>query len=196
MTDHRAEVRGVMADEQFVYRTTKPEVVALEASWREAQDAYEKASRAFKRKHPIKGAGGKLLPLLETRGHGRRVVGYQFFGNNAPEGWRIDRKNDTLTPKRSNKIGKTIAADMDKCSMRDLRQDLHDFGMVTWTMGEVGYGSGIAMLSPGVAFMEGACWVSWSKELKPGKGGYDPDIWEPVKLSEFYAAKERADAAA
>jgi hypothetical protein len=180
-----------MSDDTFVYRSTEPGVLALEATWLAEDAAYKRKVKAFKRKHPIKDGHGKLRPLLVTRSNGERVVGYECWGGDVPEGWKFERKMSTLSPKRGTKIGKAIAADMDACTLRDLRRDLADHGMISHHFGSFANG-GFGIAHPGVEFMDGACWVTWSLELKPDPTkGYDPAKWEPVKLSAYYAAKER-----
>lgn len=165
--------------DRTVYRSKRPEVVALWAKFKESAAVFDRAINAFLEAHAP--AGAKAM-TVDTWG-AQKLAGITVVGDagKPPSGWRLDRKNWILVPFRSTVAGKRVSEALDAVVLPDVRAELP--GMPSWDL------HNIAVRHPGIEIHDGAMYVLW------GGGppeGVDPDIWEPVPLSEYYAVKEAA----
>lgn len=105
-------------------------------------------------------------------------------GDDLPKGWRTD-KHGAVVPHKGTREGKAYAARLAAIPPLD-DVVLRLVGMPNWSMG------GGRMWSPGIRFADGEMFVTWGSE----PDGVDPEKWERVKLSVYYAAIEAEEAAA
>lgn len=104
--------------------------------------------------------------------------------------WRYDRRRTCWTPRRSLKAARELVAAMDALSVKGIGQ-LPGMPQSLFT--------GLSMPSHGIEIIEGHIYVLWGKpspELIEANKAFDRAIWRRVPLSEFYAAKEAAEAVA
>lgn len=101
-----------------------------------------------------------------------------------PEGFRRDPKLGIVVPFKSRKAGKEIVKQMAALSAPvHLRRRLR--GMPAYVLG----GHHGLMCQPGIERHGAHVYVVWSTLLDP-ETEYDPTVWEAVRLSEYYAARE------
>jgi hypothetical protein len=174
----RGKVAVSIGPDKTVYRTTKPEMVTLWDKWEEAQREWNLKVDGFMKEFAPKDCAPMVTNSFGTRVAGITVEGY---GSNLPDGWRLDRKHWTLVPFRKTPRGKQIAKAMDGLVLDDPRGDLK--GMPSWAL------IGLSICHPGMQLHNGALYAIWSG-AGPDTEGVDPSIWEPVKLSEWYALQE------
>ncbi|MFF4777591.1 hypothetical protein ACFY05_32510 [Microtetraspora fusca] len=160
-----------------VYRTTNADALRI---WKEAEAAFgdwQARLDAFLAEHGFAGS--------ETYydGFSNRVVGVAHRGEEVPPGWRIERKHGYLTPRLSTKEGKALDAQLSELKRPDPRNQMP--GMPRNYMGAGVY------LTCGLEFYDGALYAIWSEEIPETL--VDLTVWEPVKLSAYYAAVERAE---
>lgn len=164
-----------------IYRTTRPELVALWDKWREEGTKFHDEVMAFAAEYAPEGSNAMV-----SDGGNKHIVGVSVVGdsNNPPSGWRLDRKRWILVPKRTDKIGKQIATAMDAVVFKDPRGALSGMPSMALLSGD----DGVAMCSPGVEKHGDALYVKWSNGGPTA--GIDPKIWVRVKLSDWYRVKE------
>lgn len=163
--------------DKTIYRTTDPELVALWEQWQEARREFSAKCDAFIAEFAPAGCEAMVTESFGTRVVGVTVEGY---ASDLHEGWRLDRKRWMLVPFKKTARGKIIGKAMEGLHTPDPRTDLK--GMPSWAL------IGIAICHPGVQPHDGALYMIWSGE-GPNEG-IDATIWEPVKLSEWYAIQE------
>ena len=119
-----------------------------------------------------------------------RIVGVTHDGE-PPEGWRPARDpRGTIAPARRTTKGKAIAKRLDALRRPDPRRDLPG------GMPEIAF-TGRGFMQCGVAPHSGAIYVTWSHEIDAGDAAHiDPDVWERIKTSEYYAVLEAEEAQA
>lgn len=183
-----------MADkaDKYVYRTQDPEILAAIEQYKTDEYAWRKASRALMRKWFGR---GKNAPKIVTRGD--HWIGVSVGQGDPPAGWRLERRHWIWVPFRTKPAGKLVAQAMDGCQPPKPPNNRFK-GMPAFVMGAMSNGMGLAMHSAGARELDGWLYATWSVELTatPKKDrSYDPAVWEPVPLSQFYAAVEAADAA-
>jgi hypothetical protein len=170
--------------DQTVYRTTDERNLSLWAKW-QAENVADCAKRdAFLTEWAPEGCA----LMLSSGFGGKRPVGVSVEGwaEKVPEGWRLDRKRWVLVPFMKTARGKKIRKALDALQRRDQRSDL--IGMPSSLF------SGWAWCQPGIEVHDGAMFVEWPDEGPPVEK-IDLTIWEPVKLSEWYAMKEAEESA-
>lgn len=165
-----------------VYRSTHPDVLASIEAYRAAMVTWQAAAAALLTELGFTDRGF----VVATAFGFRWITGVEYRdGDCIPDGWRrVERgKSQGLVPDKRRKVGKKAHARMeDTQPPADLRASLP--GMP----GEQLIGG--ASLTPALREMAGAVWVSWRNEVS----GVDPEIWERVKLSEYYALLEAEEA--
>ncbi|MGI5155773.1 hypothetical protein [Microbispora sp. CA-102843] len=170
-----------------VYRSTHPGILA---AWDKAHEQAEQIGR--QRRQLLDELGFEGRPALID---GRRMVGVQHTAEHGPipEGWRRDQHTDgAIVPDRRRATGKAIARRLDALTMPDFRRMLPG-GMpqMAWDLesGKIHW--------PSFALMEGAVYVRWGCDPEKAEKGdrIDPEIWERVKLSEYYTVVERTEQA-
>lgn len=185
-----------MDDYVACYRSTHPDVIA-------AWDAYGADHERFARDvaaltdelWPNEVGGHRPEPIVtrSTFDPGKRkLVGWSWpWGVPAPEGWRLEKGPDwtqTITPKRSNKLGKSIAKRLDGVAPVK-GADLPGMPLVLMLLP--------ATYSAGVERHGDALFVAWGIDPEqhdpratPGGKPLDLNIWQRIKTSEFFAARE------
>lgn len=164
--------------DKTIYRTTDERNTSLWAKWQDENIEYCASRDAFLAEWAPDGCS----LMLSSGFGGERPLGVSVEGynNEVPDGWRLDRKHWILLPYRKTPRGKKIAAAMEALQWRDHRSDL--IGMPSHLF------TGWAWCVPGIEMHDGAMFAIWPDE-GPTEG-IDLAIWEPVKLSEWYAMIE------
>ncbi|TYK45208.1 hypothetical protein [Actinomadura decatromicini] len=168
---------------KIVYRSTHPDVLD---HWRntgsaEAQQAWR--ARVEETLTDLGLAGCRLVLKGETR-----VVGVEYDGE-PPEGWRRNRDlAGSIAPARRTAVGKEIGKRLDDLRRPDPRRDLPG------GMPDVAFAKHTFMRC-GIAPHGDAVYVTWPDEIDKGDGSYiDPNVWDRIKLSEYYALLEAEEA--
>lgn len=172
----------MMAD-KTVYRSTHPDVMA---AWRTAQEQAIEIGR--QRRELLDSLGFVGIRALTTDTH---ILGVEHLAGEIPAGWRRDRQTSmAIVPNRRTKAGAEVGRQLDRLTMPDPRLILIG-GMphMVWPDDEV------RTYWPGRRLLDGAVWVTWGCD--PEKSGrtvtIDPEVWQRMKLSEYYAAVEAAE---
>jgi hypothetical protein len=171
---------------EVAYRSDAPAVLEAMESWQADMQARHERVKEFDERH---NPDGKLT-LRIWRWPSYRIA--YFEGDDAPEGWRRNKRG-RIVPDKRTRAGKQIAAEIEaihKSPLGTLAGRLP--GMPEHTI------SGDRWLSPGIFLHDGAVYVHW--EARPVSNArtsefdeVDTAIWSELKLSEFYAAKEAFD---
>jgi hypothetical protein len=177
----------------YVYRSRSPEVL-------DAMRAAQNSIRAYVK------ATGQILDDAGVGSHGvyRESSGWSVAkfrglavpdGEQPPHGWRMGAQY--AVPDKRTKAGKQVAAALDAVKHPgDPRMALIGMPPDVSTPG--------GFTSPGTRFLEdgAAFYVTWRvdpatcrESFTRGTFQIDRDLWEPVLLSEYYAAVEAAGAA-
>lgn len=166
------------ADEGFVYRSGDDAVLDW---WQDAEGtmrefyaaAREFAARYDRNPHMLHGWGSSLVGLDPT----------DADYDSPPDGWRLhrgtERQGDWLTPIRRSNAGKALYAEIE--AIRTKGDPRHKLPGWKWEMFRA---------EPGLFLHDGYVWMHTGTT-----DGVDVDVWEPVRLSEFYAAREAKDEA-
>jgi hypothetical protein len=179
--------------EPYVYRSRSPEVLAAMRAANESVQAYVRATNQV-----LDDAGaGNYATWRDTSGsRAGRFVGLDIPQDEfPPKGWRMLSKY--AVPDKRTKAGKQAVAAL--AAIRHPGDPRHSLiGMPPDVSTTIGFTScGTRFLEDGTALYvwwridPAACRESFSR----GKFEIDRTLWEPVRLSEYYAAVEAADAA-
>lgn len=171
--------------DKVVYRSTHPDVLAHydNTASAEAQNAWREKVEELIAQLGFPGRQFATAGGFE----GRYVTGVAHpRDEEIPEGWRRDSKlPEAITPDRRRAAGKRIAKRLQALPQPNPRKAMPG-GMPDMAFGAA------ALMRPGVARYGDAVYVTWSGELdKTDAAHIDPAVWERVKLSEYYAAKEQ-----
>lgn len=171
-------------NDKTVYRSTHPDALAHE-------DGYKAAHANWKKRvdEALVELGFPASRNIAMRGD--RVTGIEHPDSEpVPDGWRRDPKlSSSITPFRSRKRGREIAAVLDGLTRPDPRRGLPG-GMPHVAMAK----GRMLFMHPGLRRVGDAVFVVWSAEPDDGDMRHlDPAIWERIKLSEYYAAVEAAE---
>lgn len=147
-------------------------------------DAWREDLRKVFADHGLEGKN----PLMETGLGNPRVTGAERV-DPIPAGWKVKGKTrpDVIVPDKRLKAGREAAEILATLAQPDPRADLPG-GMPFFCFG------GVGLLTCGLRDMAGTVWVNWSGEAKAFED-VDPEVWERVKLSVYYAALEADEAA-
>jgi hypothetical protein len=167
-----------------VYRSTHPTVLA-------ARDTHKQAVTQWR---------AEATKLLTELGFpGRQWITGTAFGDRwligitprdhielPPRGWRRARVDghDVFKPDRRTSGGKAIATRLIACKP-PAEPNVNLPGMPA----EIEDPAHNRVHEPGIREMDGAVWVTWS--IAPPARRVDPALWEPIRLSVYYAAVER-----
>ena len=179
-----------------IYRTTdKDTVAAIQAAfgarnqWSEEVERWAKrAARRLKLSKPTK------RRAVVRDGFSTNLIGIEFkHGDEIPEGWRIERKADsvsTIVPRLSTKTGKAAQEEISAFGNKpDPRDVLREHGMPSRT---AFFGR------PGLSILDGGttAYVVWGSPPGAIDGvPSEPDErWEKIATSVFYAAVEKDEA--
>ena len=175
-------------NDPIVYRSTHPDVLA---HWEktgsvEAQKAWrERVNEALAE------LGFPGRKFATTSGFkDTEVTGVEHpEGEDAPVGWKRNKDlPSAIVPDKRRAAGKRAAARLAEVTMPNPRSR-----MPGEMPGACFAGTGMALMRPGIARHGDAVYVTWSRELEePTADNIDTAVWERVKLSEYYAAKESA----
>jgi hypothetical protein len=134
-----------------------------------------------------KTVGGRSLFGTRFFDGGWAIRGYTMhsYTEELPVGWRQERHSDNAVPAKRTPEGKEIAS-----KLNDLHLKGNKFPGVPKTLFAEGY-----MVYPRTEKIGEDWWLTLSKTpVESDRNEIDSDLWEPAKLSEYYAAKETADA--
>jgi len=166
-----------------VYRTEDPAVIA-------AYDAAQDAIAAYKQEigETLERLGvGHLAPLGTTGHRPGRFAGLGADGA-CPDGWRYNTRCSCLTPDLRKAAGKAAAKALDAVRYPgDPRDALAGMPSELLVPGR--------WLTCGVESMGGALYVTWAADAGALGSAVDLALWQHVRLSEYYAAVERAEEA-
>jgi hypothetical protein len=177
--------------EQYAYSTNDPAIVAVYRQTRAAMTEFLPRLRV-----DCAALGGNKGPLVRTGMWGRpdRLVALEPDGSGViPESWRIVRGR--LEPRRG-KPGDTARAWLADHQPPDLRHALTEHGLPRHsTTPAAGQGFTHRLIPPALFELDDELWACY--EGPPG-GVFVADdgecTWTPRKLSEYYTARETAEA--
>lgn len=156
------------------YRTTHPDALAAWHAAADAREVWGEQMEAFLSEH---GFGGRTIYVA----HSGRVLGVEHIdGEDVPEGWRIDSRTGYLMPRLAKRAGKQIDARLAELKQPDPRNAMPGMPRECFVS--------LALLTCGLALMGDALYATWSRPIPEDQ--VDLSIWEPVKLSVYYAAVE------
>lgn len=176
-----------MSNDPVIYRSTAPE--ALD----HYQGVLDTIAVVRQRREDFiaeLGMPGRKIAQMGG-GAGYKMTGVQHLPEHGdiPTGWKLDRDlSGCIKPDTRTAPGRRIAKRMEELTLPTARKDLPG-GMpeMVWDM------EGGPMARPGVQRMEGAVYVRWPFDPEQADKGLkiDPEVWERVKLSDYYAVVER-----
>lgn len=180
-----------MTNDPVIYRSRTPEVLA---AWKAAcadLDAYIAATKAI-----IDEAGFAGWPVFRSNGswgYGRFAGVGLPEGERVPAGWRIAKH--CLVPDKRTRAGREMRERLDAVEHPgSLNGKLP--GMPADALnGMSGY-----IVSPDVRVLGECVYAEWSTDPERAEASFssqstavDHDLWERVRLSEYYAAREAED---
>jgi hypothetical protein len=168
-----------------VYRSAHPEVLA---HWHNTIQA--RKDWRVKVNETIADLG---FPGRRFATNGSRVIGVEHTDGDVPEGWRQDRDlRSAIVPARRTTAGRRIGDRLDALRRVEFRDNLPG-GMPHLAC----CATDMAFMRPGVVLLGDAVYVDWSGEIEERDASHiDTDVWERIKLSEYYAAVETEGAKA
>jgi hypothetical protein len=175
--------------DKIVYRSTHPDVLA---HWQNTASAEAQSVWREKVNKTLADLGFPGRRFATSDGFDDcHVVGVEHpEGEDIPAGWR--RHKDlpvAITPDKRRAAGKRAVERLAAIPRPNPRKKLPG------GMPHVGFGIS-RFLKAGIARYGDAVYVTWSGELEKGDASnIDPAVWERVKLSEYYAAREQHEAA-
>jgi hypothetical protein len=162
-----------------VYRTSNPEALAAWHTAAAARDAWAVQMKAFLDEH---GFDSRSVYV----GHSGRVLGISHEqGDDVPDGWRVDSRTGYLMPRLAKKAGKAIDARLSELIQPDPRDAMPGMPKECFVS--------LAMLTCGLEVIDEALYATWSRPIPEDE--VDLAVWQPVKLSEYYAVLEAREAA-
>ena len=168
--------------DKVVYRSTHPDVIAHMDRHAEAYTAWRERLKDALTELGFDGAAVWMSDDF--------VVGIvRQRGAELPDGWRWDKKasEPVIVPARKTAEGKRVWRVLDGLKQPDPRNQMPG-GMPRRTTAV----SEMAFLSCGFRRVGDTAYVTWSAE--PDVRRIDAEIWKRIKLSEYYAAIEDAEA--
>lgn len=164
-----------MADRELtVYRTYRPELIK---HWYDGQANLKAWSQRMDAFLDEQGLGNGTVWTYNITGH---FGGVDHDGAEVPNGWRVDRRTGRLMPRLSTREGKAIGAKLDELRKPDPRADLPGMPGDCFVS--------LALLTCGLHLMRGALYATWGLPIPEAQ--VDLTVWQPVKLSEYYAVLE------
>lgn len=173
-----------------VYRSRDPRVLEIWRRWVEEETAYLAAlDEVIEEIRPTPTAE-PMVGGVFGRPH---LVGFSYsWRDEPPVGWRYDRKQGMVVPRRGTKAGKEIAAKLDELVPPDPREALP--GMPTWFIAPVD--NGYAAIRAGLREYDGTVIATWEAPFEVVESHkVDLSVWDRWKLSEYYALLESIDEA-
>lgn len=170
---------------EVVYRSNHPDVLAH----RDKHPALFKEWRS-KVEETLVGLGFPVDSDIVLNGQAFTGVVIEP-GAPLPDGWRRNRDHrEWIHPTKRTAAGRKIAARLEALPQPDPRQGLPG-GMPSRCFAA----KGMAFMHCGVAELGGCVVVTWSDELeKPSADRIDPEVWERIPLSQYWAMREAAEA--
>lgn len=179
-----AEEARPMPD-RIAYRSRAPRALAVWEAYQKQREAFNDQLRATLAELGLTGRD-----VLRREHH---VVGVRYSDGDIPDGWRVSAdKPDMIIPDRRTRDGKAVAKTLGALRIPDPRDDLPG-GMP----GEVMDWDRASLLVAGLTFAADALYVTFQAPRMPEEYAehIDPDIWEQVPLSVYYAAVEQQEVA-
>ncbi|MGR6922608.1 hypothetical protein ACU635_50855 [[Actinomadura] parvosata] len=162
-----------MTDRQTVYRSFAPKVLA---HWRDAEAAVVAWRQKVRVTLAELGVDDRNAMVNSLTGV---IVGLDHAGE-PPEGWRLDGRTGYIVPRLNTKAGRLIGAALDELRRPDPREALP--GMPK----DCRVGNRLRMCA--VRPMKGALYATWGGPIP--ERVVDLTLWQPVKLSEYWAVVE------
>jgi hypothetical protein len=182
--------------DQAVYRSSAPEVTR---AWDDALRALDDYRVATTDALEAARVGG--YPVYRHAGHWSfgRVSGIQVAdGADVPEGWRIVRDTDRAMPDKRTKAGRAIWQ-----ALEDIELPGNPLSRLPGMPADLL--TGLRLISPSVRLIGDALYAVWAADPAGNTGDLrrsgqpcevDLNLWERVKLSEYYAVIEALEAEA
>ncbi|WP_188187987.1 hypothetical protein [Nonomuraea sp. SYSU D8015] len=163
-----------------VYRSTHPDALTAWHTAADARQEWTKQMQAFLDEH---GFGKRTVYV----GHSGRVLGIEHVdGEDAPDGWRVDQRTGYLMPRLKTRAGKQIDARLAELVQPDPRNKMPGMPMQCFVS--------LALLTCGMRIIRDTLYAEWSRPIPQDQ--VDSAIWQRIKLSEYYAAREADEAVA
>lgn len=157
-----------------VYRTTAATAIIAWHAAASAREDWAKDMQAFLEEHDL---GDRNVYIS----HGGRPLGITHTdGDPVPNGWRIDARTGHLMPRLKTRTGKQIDARLGELRQPDPRHNMPGMPMECFVS--------LALLTCGMRLLGDVLYVTWSRPIPEQQ--VDLTIWERIKLSEYYAARE------
>lgn len=173
-------------DNETAYKSTSQAVIAY----------YNQKNDEFREHHERAFAQLEEWGLKEARGFASmggvlasrdQIVGvFPIEGQDPPAGWRLskDARGPVWVPKLNTKIGKKLDAELKEIQPPlKLMANLPGMPDVSW--------KGNHVYAPAMFVFEQAMYLKWT--VPPEDEEVDDLIWQRIKLSEWYVAKEQHD---
>ncbi|MEW9530733.1 hypothetical protein [Microbispora sp. NPDC049125] len=162
--------------DKVVYRSARPQVVS---AYQAAFAALEEWAKQTEEVLARRGLSGRMVYYTNSD---NRLVGVGHNdGDDIPDGWRFDHKRGCLVPRLTSAEGKRIAAELAELRKPDPREAAPGMPKNILASGQ--------FMTCGMDLMEGAVYAWWPDSIPVEQ--VDLTLWEPVKLSEYYALVER-----
>ncbi|MEV0382322.1 hypothetical protein [Nonomuraea sp. NPDC050643] len=168
--------------DQTVYRTRDESVLS---AWRDAERQVADWRTRFDA--GCVSLGIDLTQVIANTWSGRIKGVRHTVGDPIPDGWRYDKREGLLMPALRTPAGRRLAMVLDGLKRPMPADELPGMPYVHLTEG------GLVRVTARL-MGDGALYAEWPCRISESHG-VDLTIWEPVKLSEYYAAREAADEA-
>jgi hypothetical protein len=173
--------------DKTVYRSTHPDVLKVWDDAHKRAEEIDKARRALLDELGFEGRPG----LIDDVG----IYGVQHLDEHGPvpDGWLRDRRTEgAIVPDRRRKLGREVAGKFKGLTMPDLRRLLPGGMPSTVLHLEIS-----KRFWPAIKRFDDAVYVVWGcdPEQLERADRINSEVWERVKLSEYYAAVEVHEAA-
>lgn len=168
-----------------IYRSKHPEVLATVQKWKDDNDAFRKAVKAFKRRFKL----GKREAMVTTGFGRKKLMGFSCLDGDwrdPPAGWRYMGQDHMIVPYRNKAKGdpEIVKAFEAIAPVMEYR--------ATWPGMPQHTGF---FRQPGAHFdaAEEYMYCDWGDEHGPPAGEVDLTYWEPVLRSEYHRMKEAGE---
>ncbi|MEV7014076.1 hypothetical protein [Streptosporangium sp. NPDC051022] len=163
---------------KVVYRSAHPDVLKIWGDSDAATQDWQTQVEAFLDEHRLTGRNVYFSDASSA------ILGVEHNENEeVPPGWRVHRTHGYLVPRLTTKAGKTANTRLDELKRPDPRDEVP--GMPKNCL------VGASFMTCGMQVMGGVLYVTWPRPIPESQ--VDLAVWEPVKLSEYYAAIEAAE---
>jgi hypothetical protein len=173
--------------DKTVFRSTHPDTLAAWDDVHKRAEEVDRARRTLLDELGFEGRPGFIGDI--------GIYGVQHLDEHGPvpDGWRRDANTyEAIVPDRRRKIGKEVGEKFEALNMPDLRKALPGRMPVTVLNLEIS-----KRHWPAIKRFDDAVYVVWGCDPEKLERGdrIDSKVWERIKLSEYYAVVEAAEAA-